>query len=191
MKQHLFPLILVLGLSTAGCKNQPSAGTAKPGTTSANDCNQITDSVGRVLVNLVTARQSIQSYDSLCRIHWKGTAPVESYTIRAVDLLAAMGLPPELADSSICRFKHIRVYLGFQEKVGFKLYLVPVDNACLKGKDPSKWNAGMDVILDKEANPILANIDSTGTAAYDQYVLDLNAPCPNTCPQPGPLKVYR
>ncbi|MEI3800356.1 MULTISPECIES: hypothetical protein [unclassified Chitinophaga] len=190
MKQHLFSLLLLVGLAV-GCKNQPSAGTAKPGPATKNDCNQVTDSVGRVLVNLVTARQRIQSYDSLCRLHWKGAEPIEAYTIRAVDLLAAMGLPPELADSSICRFKHIRVYLGFQDKVGFKLYVVPVDNACMKGKDPAKWNAGTDVILDKDANPILANIDSTGIAAYDKYVLDLNAPCPNTCPEPGPLKEHR
>ncbi|MBC9914311.1 hypothetical protein [Chitinophaga varians] len=180
--KHLFSLALLLGLAAAGCQDQPSSGNNTPDTPPKIECSQASDKVGRVLADLVTARRNIYSYDSLCRRHWDGIAPIESYTIRAVDLLAAMGMPPNLADSAMCRFKHVRVYLGFQDKVGFKLYIVPVTGACLQDKNPDKWLAGRDVILNKEANPIIAPIDSAAIAETDRYVLDLNAPCPKTCP---------
>ncbi|NML37718.1 hypothetical protein HHL17_10985 [Chitinophaga sp. G-6-1-13] len=189
--KHLFSLALLLGLVAAGCQNQPSPGSNKPDTPPKTDCSQTPDNAGRVLANLVTARRNIYSYDSLCHKHWDGIPPIESYTIRAVDLLAAMGMPTDLADSAMCRFKHIRVYLGFQDKVGFKLYIVPVTGACLQDKNPSKWTAGRDVILNKDANPIIVPIDSAAIAETDRYVLDLNAPCPKTCPIEPTVKADR
>nr|WP_295870510.1 hypothetical protein [uncultured Chitinophaga sp.] len=189
--KHLFSLTLLLGLAAAGCQQQPSPDNRQPDAPPKIDCSQNNDDVGRVLANLVAARRNIYSYDSLCRRHWEGIPPVESYTIRAVDLLAAMGMPTDLADSAMCRFKHVRVYLGFQDKVGFKLYIVPVANACLQGKDPAKWDAGRDVILNKKGNPIIVPLDSTAIAEDDKYVLDLNAPCPKTCPTAPTLKADR
>jgi hypothetical protein len=189
MKQKLFILGLSLGLSAAmGCSDQPVAKEKNERAVTQNDCGQAVDTVNRVLVPLTKALKDIYSYDSLNRLHWKGTTPIESYTIRAVDLLAAMGMPATLADSSICRFKYVRVYMAFRNKVGFKLYIMPVDNACLKGNDPSKWKGGNDVLLDKNGNPIMIPLDSTAIASDDEYLLDLNAPCPNTCPSGKPLK---
>ncbi|MCW3465004.1 hypothetical protein [Chitinophaga nivalis] len=185
-----FAVLLMLAM-IAGCKQQVADHTTTTPVVNSNDCGQATDSVTRILTRLTTARENILAYDKLNRKHWKHREPVEAYTIRAVDLLTAMGMPASMADSAICRFKHVRVYLGYHEQAGFKLYVVPVDNACLKGSDPRKWNAGTDVMLDKQANPIMESISPSGMANYDRYVLDLNAPCPNTCPNGNTVKEDR
>ncbi|WP_160717499.1 hypothetical protein [Chitinophaga solisilvae] len=184
MKQRLFPFALLLIIVAAmGC-NRPSPEKTNPAATiTTNDCGQATDSVNRVMASWSVAQEDMAAYEKLCKSHGE-EIPVKGYTIRAVDLLAAMGMPPELADSPDCRFKHIRVYIGYRKKMGFKLYISPVDGACLKGSDPSKWQAGMDVLLDKHANPVPAGIDTPRLTSLNTYVLDLNAPCPKTCPEP-------
>jgi len=185
MTQRLFSIALLLAvISTAACEHPQSPVPKNESAAIQGDCGQALDTAYRVLCPLTTARQYTHSYDSICHhIHGNDDLTIHAYTIRAVDLLAAMGLPPTLADSSICRFKHIRVYMGYENKVGFKLFIVPVDGACLKGKDSSMWAAGNDVLLDKYARPILApDSSSNGMVTTDTYVLDLNAPCPNTCP---------
>lgn len=191
MKRKLFILALLSGLITAtGCKHQPSDKTEKVTATIKDDCGQPMDNASLVLSHLTIAREHTLAYDRLWRRqHGKDAAPIHAFTIRAVDLLAALGMPATLAVSDSCRFKHIRVYMGYDSsKAGFKLYIVPVDGACLKGKNSSTWYAGTDVLLDKYANPIMAaESGSSGMVSTDTYVLDLNAPCPNTCPKETPL----
>jgi hypothetical protein len=180
MKQHLFIFTLLVMM---GCHERPSATTSKDSIIAENNCRQAQDTVQRVLANLGEARRNIEHYQQLCR-KWKEKEPIEAYTIRAVDLLTAMGLPASLADSDSCRFKHIRVYMGYDDAIGFKLYIVPVTGACLQG-NISQWNLGMDVKLDKDGLPVMRGIGSPAIESTDNYVLDLNAPCPNTCPAPG------
>lgn len=127
---------------------------------------------GTIETPLDTAISCINRYDSLWTALFKtGEPPIRAYTIRAQDLLESMGMSPSYAsDSTICKFNHVRVYIGLDANYKFKLYFTPVKNA-----DLCNGNGGMDVILPD-------SISST-----PQYVLDLNAPCPNTCGSPGPL----
>lgn len=181
MKQTL--LILTLLSTLMSCNHQPVRSVVE------NDCSQAEDSIPHVLCRLTTARQNIRTYLDFCRKHGEGDSVIESFTIRAVDLLGALGMPASYADSAICKYKHVRVYMGYQAKAGFKLYIVPVRNACLKGKDPSKWNGGEDLLLDERGEPQEVNTDSTAMLVDNTFVLDLNAPCPNTCPTNSPLKI--
>lgn len=139
------------------------------------------DSVPAVLASLTSAKANIKAYDSICRIQFK-TVPIKSFTVRAVDLFGAMGMPGKYADNSICKYPHIRVYLGYDVKLStFKLYVVPVEGADLVKNIPGK-----DIILDKNGNPITLK-GKIGDGDDDEYVLDLNAPCPNTCDPTSPL----
>jgi hypothetical protein len=115
----------------------------------------------------------------MCRHHLDGVVPIKAYTLRAEDLLGALGIPAEYADSSITKYKHARVYLGYKKGKGFKLFILPVYGADLSGKDTSLWKGGYDVYLNKEGLPIPPNSDKS--TSDGEYVLDLNAPCPNTC----------
>ncbi|MEO5912319.1 MAG: hypothetical protein ABIP95_15640 [Pelobium sp.] len=139
------------------------------------------DSVPAVLASLKSTKANIKAYDSICRIQFK-TIPIKSFTVRAVDLFGAMGMPGNYADNSICKYPHIRVYLGYDVKLGvFKLYVVPVE-----GADLAKGISGKDVILNKKGIPITKK-ENMINGGNDQYVLDLNAPCPNTCDETSPL----
>jgi hypothetical protein len=187
MKQRLFILALLSGLIIAtGCNHQPSGKTE----IIQDDCGQPMNNASLVLSHFTTARENIAVYDRLWRRqHGEKATPIHAFTIRAVDLLAALGMDPKLANAASCRFKHIRVYLGHDSiNTVFKLYIVPVDGACLKGENSSTWEAGTDVFLDKQANPIMAvDSGSNSMASTNTYVLDLNAPCPNTCAKETPL----
>ncbi len=119
-----------------------------------------------VRVPLQTAQNNIHRYDELCLKTFQ-TVPVRAYTIHSEDLLEVLGVP--VSDSSMCKYKYARAYLGLDSANNFKLYLTPVEGADL---DAVPKNAGKDVILKDEMGP---------------YVLDLNAPCPMTCDQTSPL----
>jgi hypothetical protein len=122
--------------------------------------------VSSVHFSLEQARKNVFSYDSICRITLHGI-PVRAYTVRALDLIEVLGLDP--ADTSLCKFKHARAYLGFDSKGQFKLYLTPVVGADL---DKEPLIPGRDTILRDDAG---------------EFVLDLNAPCPMTCDKLSPL----
>ncbi len=132
---------------------------------------------------MITAHNDIQLFDSLSKAYLGDSIPIRAYTIRAVDLLGAMGMPGELADSSLCKYKYIRVYLGYRRNVGFKLYIVPVQDANL-----AQLKGGIDIMLNSEGKGLPFNKPKTGFYNEEEYVLDLNAPCPNTCAtDPSPL----
>ncbi len=113
--------------------------------------------------------------------------PIKAYTIRSQELLVAMGLDSSLISKVI--YNNIRVYLAYQptgEKQGtpgYKLYIVPVIGANLDAYPPI---GGKDVMLDKNGKGIKPELLGN-YADGDQYVLDLNTPCPNTCAINGDL----
>jgi hypothetical protein len=174
MKKITLNLILALGLlAIAGCQESSPAVIEK-------NPAPVPDNIKNVLMPLKTARQSITRLDKLCEDSLGYQLPIRAYTIRAEELFAAMGMPDTLANSALCKYKHIRVYLGFQEKKGFKLFLVPVEGANISGTDSSKWVGGRDLMLDSNGTAI-RHVPGKATLPTDEFVLDLNAPCPNTC----------
>jgi hypothetical protein len=175
MKMTIFYLVIITGLMVAiGCN------TAASGTLEKHGNDTATYHIKHVLCRLDSARQDILYFNSLCQTHLKDTnPPISAYTIRAIDLLGALGLPATLGDSA--RYKHIRMYIGYRQNSGFKLYLVPVDSASLAGTDPSQWRGGYDVLLDSVGKGIPRHKMNLRNDTETGYVLDLNAPCPNTC----------
>jgi hypothetical protein len=159
--------ILAIMLIAAGCTSHPAV------------VNEKKDSkVSKVLYRLDSAVENITSFDSLSREYLDDSIPVKAFTIRAEDLLDAMGMSASLVDSASCKYKHIRVYLAYRPRVGFKLFIVPV-----KGAHLEEHVAGEDMLLDSTGQVV----HNKGLAAQKLYVLDLNAPCPNTCAQNSPL----
>jgi hypothetical protein len=108
---------------------------------------------------------------------------INAYTIRAEELLAAMGIDSNLVKGKI-GYNHIRVYPAYRKGIGFKLYIYPVEGANL-----SKGIGGYDMVFDKNGK---ITGRKKGKAYWlqgadgdeDGYGLDLNTPCPTTCP-PG------
>lgn len=169
---RILAIMLFWGLSTAGCTTPPVPKQEKSLITAS-------DRLSHVLYSLDSAVADVESFDSLNIINRDDSIQAKSFTIRAEDLLGAMGMPATLADSKICVYKHIRVYLAYRETVGFKLFLVPVN-----GADLNKDVPGKDILLDSTGAPI---VDPAKHLLEKQYVLDLNAPCPKTCADGSPL----
>jgi hypothetical protein len=186
MKRILSCLVLAAGLITvAGCTNTPKESTVKEGPVPPPD------NIKHVLSPLKTAKDDIRAFVKLCQDSL-GTVPIRGYTIRAEDLLDALGLPPSLVDSNFngdTVNRHVRVYMGYRKTgppadTGFKLFIVPVNGANISGNDPAAWKAGIDLMLDSNGKAIKRGTQKG--AAEDEYVLNLIAPCPKTCPE-GPL----
>lgn len=190
MKQLIICITLAAGIAAAtGCNDKPAkpAITGHPSPNSGDTiiCGPTSggqDSVSKVLCPLTTAFRDVQLFDSLSRAYLGDSIPVRAYTIRAVDLLDALGMPDELADSAICKYKYIRAYLGYRKGKGFKLYIVPVVGASLKDNI-----GGCDIMLNSIGKAAVRTGGLTGYAEEEEYVLDLNAPCPKTCPDNSPF----
>lgn len=116
-------------------------------------------------VPLSVAQANIQHYTEKCG-EVLGIVPIKAYTIHAEDLMEVLGIP----DTLLCKYSHVRAYLGLDTLNQFKLYLTPVEGANLAAVPKI---AGNDVILKN--------------AEGAEYVLDLNAPCPATCDITSPL----
>jgi hypothetical protein len=174
-------------LAIAGCHDNAKELTLKA------DPKPPPDNIKHVLSPLKTAKNDIQTFVALCKDSL-GVVPVNGYTIRAEDLLDALGLPPSLVDSNFngdTVSRHVRIYLGYRDQgspaeVGFKLFIVPVNGANLSGND-NTWKAGRDLMLDSNGNVIKRGPQKG--IEEDEYVLDLNAPCPKTCPDGSPLYI--
>lgn len=169
MKKILSSLALMAGILATGC-NRPVEISS--------------DSLKHILVKTEAAQRYVRKYESICRDTLKlGNTPIKAFTIRYEDLLAAMGISSIDPDS--VKHKHIRVYLGYDSTdhvhAGFKLLILPVDSAYTSGDDTSKWKGGYDVLLDSTGKPIKYGPGGKTTVTVTPYVLDLNAPCPNTC----------
>ena len=173
MKRNMCIAMMAFGLLVIACSQPNQQNNPKP--------QPLTplppDNLSAVVYPLDSARIDTTCYDSVNRHHWNGVVPIKAYTIRAEDLLGALGIPAKYADSSITQYKHARVYLGFRKGKGFKLFIVPVLGADLSDSIPK---GGIDVYLNKQGLPIPPD-SLKFYSADDEYVLDLNAPCPNTC----------
>lgn len=176
LKRILATVLVSSLMIVAACHDQPSAGTANGN----HPAEKIPANPSRVVYRLADAQRDIRAYDSLCDtlLH---VIPVSGYTIRAEDLLAALGMDSTLVNSDTCMYHHVRVYLGYRASHGFKLFIVPVEGADLSTPDSAAWSAGADILLDKTGQPGCRG-SKVHLASADEYVLDLNAPCPTTCP---------
>lgn len=96
-----------------------------------------------------------------------GKVPIKAYTVRAADLLEAMGLPP----TENVPYTHARIYIGLDQSNNFRLFLTPVEGADLTANPPV---LGKDVYM-KWASTV-------GAASVDEFVYDFTSPCPNSCP---------
>lgn len=178
MKQAIFGILLFAGLLTiSSCKD--TVREEPP-----------IDSIVQVLRSADSARADIAYFDTVsaalltqagdsAAINYN--APIKAFTVRAVDLLAAMGMNP--ADAPTPQYDHIRVYLGFNKQAGqFKLYMVPVQNAQIENNQ-----AGTDFVLNAQGGPVQPPPVYEPGFLNDKFVLDLNAPCPNLCDVQTPL----
>lgn len=151
----------------------------------------VIDNVTSTLYPAAEAQGDIAYFDTLCSkfissaLHDSSVnyanVPIRAFTIRAVDLFAAMGM--KVQDS--VKFEHIRVYLGYSKEANqFKLFILPVQNANIVDS-----NAGSDVLLDSTGNylPPSDKFPLPPGFLINKYVLDLNAPCPNLCDTRTPL----
>lgn len=159
-------LLSALSVVLFSCGNSNNT-PAQQDTASNVPVRQMGSSVNTMdTVPLESALANVKHYLDSCN-EFLGGAPIKAYTIHANDMLMALGIDP---DSVNCRYTHARVYLGLDSANHFKLYFTPVVGADL---DPSVMNAGRDSILtDQDGN---------------RFVMDLNAPCPNTCDNSSPF----
>lgn len=104
--------------------------------------------------------------DNLKRYYMK-YKDLRAYKISAVDMMEVMGI-----DSTAVRPKYsfCRAYLGLETTGNFKLYLTPVVG-------------NYDVFFNDSSS-------QAGKAQRNSYVLDLIAPCPNTCDTISPLYTF-
>jgi hypothetical protein len=179
-KMKLLYFVAATGILVAiGCNTASSGNPAAVGDRPKNP-------VHHVLCRLDSAVTDINYFNSLCQSRLGGsTPPIRAYTIRAIDLIGALGMDTTLEDSA--KYKHIRMYLAYRQNAGFKLYLVPVDSAYIGGTDTANWRGGYDIFLNSEGKCIPHNKQGTRNTASADYVLDLNAPCPATCAENSPL----
>lgn len=175
MRKHLFPLLLAAAAVTtlSACNSE-----ATPAAAVVHEQKNNIDSLGAVLTGYETAIGDIDRLASFQDSIFQKVV-ITAYTIRAVDLFGALGMPGSYVDSSICKYKYARVYLGMDSLNTFKLYMVPVVDANLDSA-----YGGRDIHLDSLGRAIHQTDITAGEA--DEYVFDLNAPCPNTCAVNGP-----
>ena len=95
---------------------------------------------------------------------------LRAYTISGHDMLQVMG-----ADTTVmkqCVYDSCRAYLGYDSNHHFKLYLTPIKNQ-------------KDVFLNFNPRKRVNSVPDNGS-----YVLDLIAPCPNTCDTASALYTF-
>ncbi len=141
------------------------------------DTEKKAPAVAEYALDLDSAVYYIHRYDSVSKANLQGSIPIKAFTIRAADLLQALGLP----EKTPVNYTHARVYLGMDKNNQFRLFFTPVEGASIKN-----GIAGQDVILKGPHKHGLADADNS-LATDGSYVLDFTAPCPNTCPNGSPL----
>jgi hypothetical protein len=160
-------------IAVVSCTNKPAIPPTPP---AGNE-----PSFAQVRTSINIAMADVQRYQDTCRIKF-GKDPINAYTIHAEDLVAALGWPKMNMDS--VKYKYVRAYLGLNSNNEFKLYIVPVFGADLSNPDKSKWIGGDDVFFDSTGTGIPSK-KGLKSSEDEGYVLDLNAPCPNTCASEG------
>ena len=140
-----------------------------------------------------SAEKDVKYYEELCKKAFGNAAtPIQFFTVRATDLLAAMGIDTlYTADAPSYKQRYVRVTIAYNQAGNqFKLYVQPVKDANLDGPDSSR-TAGYALYFRRNGT-IDSNSGKAGpmpkTSEPDSlYVADLNAPCPNTC-RPSSIK---
>jgi hypothetical protein len=138
-----------------------------------------------LLVPDSTVTKDIRTFDSLSKAH--GFDSINAYTIRAEELIAAMGIDPnsikpDTSNSFKKIFTHVRVYPAYRAGA-FKLYVVPVEGADLSA---SPQKGGYDMVFDKNGKILRRKSGKfalRGADGDNGYEMDLIAPCPNVCPE--------
>jgi hypothetical protein len=149
-------MLLICGMMTFSCSQSPSE-HEKSANLEAKET-----SCGSVRTPLAIAKSWVLNYDTIWSRHYgPGSPPIKAYTIRSKDLLEVLGLPV----STVCKFDHVRAYIGLDNENNFKLFFTPV-----VGADLCNGIGGRDTLL-------------TGAPGdpSSAYVLDLNTPCPQIC----------
>lgn len=191
MKKKIHTMLLVAGIVAliAGCGGeQPEGSSDKTGS------SDVLDSVQLVLAPYAVAAQNISRFMNLQDTLFKyapqpkfsSQTTISAYTIRAVDMLAAMGMPADYVNSKACKYKYARVYMAVDSLFNFKLYIVPVVDANL-----SRFQGGTDIYLDSTGKYYPPGKPETRDEETDKYVLDLNAPCPSTCATNPPMPIMK
>jgi hypothetical protein len=164
MKKYPFIFPLAFAVLFSACQNTATDTSSAPEKAGKH---AVATTTSMDTVPLETALMNIKHYQDSCRAFFNNDVPIQAYTIHAQDMLMALGIDPSTVE---CRYKHARVYIGLNDSSEFKLYFTPVVGADLQ---PDAMAAGRDTILK----------DADGNS----FVMDLNAPCPNTCDSNSPL----
>jgi hypothetical protein len=149
-------MLLICGMISFSCTQSPSE-TEKSTKSEVKESN-----CGSVRTPLADAKNWVQNYDTAWTRHYgQGSPAIKAYTIRSKDLLEVLGL----SVSTVCKFDHVRAYIGMDNENNFKLFFTPV-----VGADLCNGIGGRDTLL-------------TGAPGdpSSAYVLDLNTPCPHVC----------
>lgn len=161
MKKIIPTLICSLAIIALGC-------TTPEKKTDEN----ATEPIAEYALSVDSARIYIARYDTVFQKHFNGNVPVKAFTIRAADLLEALGVSPK----DTVKFHHARIYIGMDFSNKFRLFLTPVEGAKIDENLP-----GRDVILN---GPYSKGSGKTKDFQVSQgeYVMDFTMPCPNSCP---------
>lgn len=178
MKNSLIAFLVCLSaLLSACCKDAKTLD--QPVAKAPEVANDTILSLQPLLYSLASASADIKSFDSLvCTMKKNNIITPKAYTIHNCDLLRAMGMSCDSATDM-----HVRVYLGYHAGVGLKLFVVPAKDVIKSALTDSITAAGTDYFLDSTG--AIVRYNSNSGATYN--VLDLNAPCPNTCDKGSPL----
>ena len=185
MKNKLFTFLLTIGVTAAvtfiftstACnnKNDEKKSDAKSNVRQADSCSNI-----QVLYPASSAQQDIAGFQNLWNSlnsagNLKTFNQIESFTVRAKDLIMAMGM--DTSNLSSMLYDHVRVYLGYnQQNNAFKLFFVPVTGASICNDQP-----GNDVMIGSNGLPSPPPAGGYAPGLQGLNVLDLNKPCPSLC----------
>ena len=139
--------------------------------------------------HLYTVEQARNDIDTLDSIYQKfigeipgmppgsNNLPIHAFTVSDTDLFYALGMQPPFPKN--VRYTNIRVYLGYNRDSNiFKLFIVPVKSVNYNNPNDS-LKAGSDLFFGyAEANSIYVD---TSAVPVQNYVMDLNYPCPSFC----------
>jgi hypothetical protein len=128
-------------------------------------------------VPLKTAKEAVDRFQDSCKAKL-GFEPIKAFTMRGVDAMEVLGLRKLLKGNSAelaaqADTLAFRVYFGLDDQLRFKLFVVKVKGVSFKNKE-----MGSDVPFIEGTQS-----DAKATSVGSEFVLDVNQPCPSTCPK--------
>jgi hypothetical protein len=159
----LLAIAIILLVITRQSNNTPSGNNTKPPFMET--------------VPLKTAKEAVDRFQDSCKSKL-GFDPIKSFTMRGVDAMEVLGLRKLLKGNSAelatqADTLAFRVYLGLDDSLRFKLFVVKVEGVNFKNNQMGK---DVPFIIDGQSGV-------KGTSVGSEYVLDVNQPCPKTCPE--------